>query len=57
MPELDTYDPEVLDDQDYDNLSVGGRLEAEVEMRLRDQAEGRAQGRARKGLLYGKLII
>ena len=54
MPALDRYDPAHLDDDsDFDALSVDGRLEAEAEMRRRDLAEGRTQGRMRKGLLYG----
>jgi len=44
MPEFDTYDPELLDEEDYDTMSVGGRLKAEAEMRMRDLAEGRLKG-------------
>ncbi|CAG0912555.1 unnamed protein product [Notodromas monacha] len=50
-PALDRYDPGLLDDSDYSELSQGDRRAAEVEMRQRDREEGRL-GRMRKGLLY-----
>jgi DNA replication licensing factor MCM2 len=53
MPHQDRYDPEMLDDdEDMSDLSFGERMEAEVEMRRRDRAEGRTKG-IRRGLLYG----
>ena len=54
LPHLDTYDPNVVDDAEYDNLSVDARIAAEREMRKRDRQEALAQGRMRPGLLYGK---
>jgi len=57
MPALDRYDPELLDDDaDLEELSVDGRMEAEAEMRRRDQMEGRNVVRMRKGLLYGNFF-
>eukprot|EP00096_Caligus_rogercresseyi_P010202 TRINITY_DN362_c0_g1_i5.p1 TRINITY_DN362_c0_g1~~TRINITY_DN362_c0_g1_i5.p1 ORF type:complete len:907 (-),score=296.92 TRINITY_DN362_c0_g1_i5:299-3019(-) len=51
MPALDAYDTRVLDDEeDYDQVSVGERAEAEASMRKRDREEGR-RGRLRRGLL------
>jgi len=52
MPELDRYDPEMLDDDEYEALTEGERRDAEALMRRRDQEEGRAEGRLRQGLLY-----
>jgi len=52
MPGLDRYDPDMLDDDEYEALSEGDRQAAEALMRQRDQAEGRAEGRLRQGLLY-----
>lgn len=40
MPELDRYDPDMLDEEDYDELSQGERQAAEAEMRRRDRAQG-----------------
>lgn len=40
MPELDRYDPAILDDGEYSELSQGERLAAEAEMRRRDRAKG-----------------
>ena len=43
----------MLDDSDYDNLSEGGRQDAEAAMRQRDREEGRVAGRGmRRGLIY-----
>ena len=54
IPELDVYDRENLDDDaDYSDLSLSERLAAEREMRKRDRDEGRADGRMRRGILYG----
>ena len=54
MPQLDRYDPDALDDSEYDALSDTARRDAEAQMRERDRAEGRHMaGRIRRGLLYG----
>jgi hypothetical protein len=56
IAELDTYDPEALDDGgDYDAMSEGDRQTAEAAMRKRDRELGLASGRMRRGLLYGEL--
>lgn len=53
MPALDRYDPENLDDNDdYEELSVDGRRDAEREMRRRDREEGLLH-RDDRDLLYG----
>jgi hypothetical protein len=58
MPALDTYDPEVMDDEnEFDTMSIDARMEAEAELRRRDMAEGRTHGRFRKGLLYGMVLL
>ena len=45
------YDPNLLDDSDYDGMSEGERAAAEAMMRKRDREEGRMDGRMRRGLL------
>lgn len=40
MPALDRYDPAILDDEEYDNLSQSERLAAEEMMRRRDKEAG-----------------
>jgi len=52
MPHLDRFDPELLDDDEFEALTEGERQEAEAMMRQRDRAEGRDEGRLRRGLLY-----
>jgi len=52
MPHLDTFDPDMLDDDEYEGLTEGERQEAEAIMRQRDRVEGRGEGRLRRGLLY-----
>jgi len=52
MPHLDRFDPEMLDDDEYANMTEGERQAAEIEMRRRDREEGRGEGRLRRGLLY-----
>jgi len=53
MPGLDRYDPEALDDEDFNMMSESDRAAAEAALRQRDRAEGRrADGRMRRGLLY-----
>ncbi|KAH3820446.1 hypothetical protein DPMN_122192 [Dreissena polymorpha] len=53
MPELDVYDREVMDDEDYSDLSESQRQAAERELHQRDREEGRLTGRMRRGLMYG----
>ena len=52
MPHLDTFDPDLLDEDEYEALSEGERQAAEASMRKRDREEGRGEGRMRRGLLY-----
>lgn len=55
MPELDRYDAEGLDDEDYDGMSIEDRLAVEQELRRRD----REQGFDRRGdgaLIYGEVL-
>lgn len=40
MPELDHYDPAILDDEEYSDISQADRAAAEAEMRRRDRAMG-----------------
>lgn len=40
MPALDRYDPAILDDDEYDDLSQTERLAAEEAMRRRDKEAG-----------------
>ncbi|XP_056644504.1 DNA replication licensing factor Mcm2 [Diorhabda sublineata] len=40
MPHLDRYDERILDEEDYDQMSVGERLAAEEELRRRDRELG-----------------
>ncbi|XP_064633421.1 DNA replication licensing factor mcm2-like [Lineus longissimus] len=55
IAELDTYDPEALDDEaDFDAMSEGDRQDAEAAMRKRDRELGLASGRMRRGLLYAE---
>ena len=46
------FDPDLLDDDEFEALTEGERQEAEAMMRQRDRAEGRNEGRLRRGLLY-----
>ena len=41
-----------MDDDEFEALTEGERQEAEAMMRQRDRAEGRNEGRLRRGLLY-----
>ena len=52
MPHLDNFDPRLLDEEEYENLSMEDRMAAEQLMRKRDREEGRGEGRMRRGLLY-----
>ena len=54
MPELDVYDQDNLDDEDFSEMSESQRQAAEREMRQRDREEGRLTGRMRRGLMYGQ---
>ena len=56
IPELDTYDQNVVDDDDYSDLSEGQRQAAERDLHQRDREEGRLTGRMRRGLMYGKFL-
>ncbi|CAK9795106.1 DNA replication licensing factor Mcm2 [Anthophora quadrimaculata] len=40
MPALDRYDPEIVDNEEYSEMSQGERAEAEAAMRKRDRAAG-----------------
>ena len=52
MPQLDTFDPDLLDEDEYEALSEGERQAAEATMRKRDRVEGKGEGRMRRGLHY-----
>lgn len=47
------YDPTALDDEEYDEMGIGARREAERIMGKRDREEAAISGRLRRGLLYG----
>lgn len=48
----------MLDDEETSELSIGGRMDAEAEMRRRDMtSEGRKAARMRRGILYGVLVM
>ena len=54
MPHLDNFDPNLLDEEEYEALSEGERRAAEASMRKRDREEGRNDGRRGMGrtLIY-----
>lgn len=52
MPALDHYDPDVLDDDDYDNISQTDRQAAEMAMRRRDREAGMLTRRGDRELIY-----
>ena len=52
MPALDRYERDLMDDEEYDDMSEGDRAAAEADLRRRDREEGRLDGRMRRGLLY-----
>jgi hypothetical protein len=52
MPGLDRYDPNMLDEDDYDAMSPGTRAAVEQELRRRDRDLG-----GRRGLEYGKSFL
>jgi len=43
MENLDKFDPELLDDEEYEPLADGDRMAAELAMQERDRKEGRVQ--------------
>ncbi|CAF0725419.1 unnamed protein product [Brachionus calyciflorus] len=57
VPELDKYDGEGLDQEDYDDMDIEDRIRAEREMKKRDVKEGRSniKGRIKDSLLYSEL--
>lgn len=54
MSALDRYDPNLLDDSEYSELSQGERVAAETEMRKRDRVAGIV--RDDRDLLYGNFL-
>jgi hypothetical protein len=57
MPALDRYDPDVLDDEEYDDISQAERAAAEAAMRRRDREEGILTRRGDMELFYGMNYI
>ena len=55
MSALDRYDPNLMDDEDYSELSQGERAAAEAEMRKRDRDAGIL--RDDRDLFYGQLYL
>lgn len=55
MPQLDRYDQEGMDDDDYDPMSMDDRVAAERELRRRDREEAFGR-RGEDDLLYGACI-
>lgn len=55
MPELDRYDPNVVDDEQYSEMSQGERAAAETAMQIRDRAAGIV--RDDRYLLYGIIFL
>ncbi|CAK8687787.1 unnamed protein product [Clavelina lepadiformis] len=52
IPELDVYDANVMDDDEYEALSPSARAEVDRMLRKRDREEDLGRGRMRPGLLY-----
>lgn len=52
IPELDVYDPRMLDDEEYEALSPSARAEVDRMLQKRDREEAFGKGRMRPGLLY-----
>lgn len=50
MPELDRYDPEEVDQDDFSEMDIEDRVAAERAMKMRDKREGRS---ATKGKIKG----
>ena len=57
IPELDVYDTNALDDEEYEALSPSARAEVDRLLRKRDREEALGKGRMRPGLLYGITIV
>jgi DNA replication licensing factor MCM2 len=56
VAELDRYEGEDLDEEDYDHMDAGERIAAEREMLKRDKNEGRlTSGKIKDSLLYSEL--
>lgn len=55
MSALDRYDPNLLDDEEYSEMSQDERRAAEADMRKRDRAAGII--RDDRDLLYGNFIL
>jgi len=55
MSALDRYDPNLLDDEEYSEMSQDERVAAEAEMRKRDRAAGII--RDDRDLLYGNILF
>lgn len=55
MSALDRYDPAMVDDEDYSDISQTDRVAAEATMRRRDRDAGIV--RDDRDLLYGKCQI
>lgn len=53
MSALDRYDPNLLDEEEYSDMSQNERAAAEAEMRKRDRAAGIV--RDGRDLLYGNI--
>lgn len=56
IPRLDVYDPAAVDEEEYDEMDIGARREAERAMGKRDREEAATSGRLRRGLLYGRVF-
>jgi len=52
IPELDIYEPAMLDDEEYEALSPSARAEVEQLLKKRDQEAAIGEGRMRPGLFY-----
>lgn len=57
MPALDRYEPDVLDDEEYDDISQTERAAAEAAMRRRDREEEILTRRGDLELIYGMHYI
>lgn len=57
VPELDKYEGEDIDQDDYDDMDLEDRIAAEKEMSKRDKREGKSvtKGRIKDSLLYSEL--
>jgi DNA replication licensing factor MCM2 len=57
IPELDKYDAEDVDQNDYSDMDIEDRVAAERELKKRDKMEGRSniRGKIKDSLLYSEL--